>query len=95
MKTVLPASRHRAERFRTGYSPNRFAARPTDFRVVPAPMVDCEMDTDCERTATRRLRIAYSCGTTCEEYYCDGHARTVREEFDLDLVEIVETEPLR
>jgi len=58
-------------------------------------MVDCEMDTDCGRPATRLLRIAYPCGKTCEEYYCDDHARTVREEFDLDEVEVVETEPLR
>ena len=54
-------------------------------------MVDCEMDTDCDRPATRRLVIEYLCGNGCEEYYCDGHARTVREEFDLDEVE---TEPL-
>ncbi|WP_167599447.1 hypothetical protein [Halorussus marinus] len=58
-------------------------------------MVDCEMAADCERAATRRLRIAYPRGQTCEEYYCDGHARTVREEFDLEEVEVVETEPLR
>ncbi|UPV75331.1 hypothetical protein M0R89_04510 [Halorussus limi] len=57
-------------------------------------MVDCEMDRECDRLATRRLRIEYPRGETCDEYYCDGHARTVTEEFDLNEVEIVETESL-
>ncbi|WP_435176627.1 hypothetical protein [Halorussus sp. AFM4] len=57
-------------------------------------MVDCEMDADCDRPATRRLVVEYPRGRTCEEYYCDDHARTVREEFDLDEVAVLETEPL-
>ncbi|MFC4826113.1 hypothetical protein [Halorussus aquaticus] len=64
------------------------------MRVEPATMVECEMDLECDRLATRRLRIEYPCGETCEEYYCDDHTTTVAEDFDLNEVEIVETESL-